>query len=84
MLDDFTSFTYLQNKELVLLVTSSIFLLVLTHELHIFDKLISLAVSIHIGGLPWLLLGKESAGNAGDAGDLGLIPGPGGGPGNSL
>ena len=43
MLDDFTSFTYLQNKELVLLVTNSIFLLVLTRELHIFDELRSLA-----------------------------------------
>ena len=84
MLDDFTSFTYLQNKELVLLVTNSIFLLGLTRELHIFDELRSLAMSIHIGGLPSLLLGKESVGNAGDAGHLGLIPGPGGGPGNSL
>ena len=39
-------------------------------------------------GLPWWLSGKESACNAGDSGDTGLIPGlgrsPGGGHGNSL
>ena len=39
-------------------------------------------------GLPWWLGGKESACNAGDAGDTRSIPGsaryPGGGPGNPL
>ena len=39
-------------------------------------------------GLPWWLSGKESAYNAGDAGDMGSIPGlgksPGGGHGNLL
>ena len=39
-------------------------------------------------GLPWWLSGKESACNAGDAGDVGSIPGWGralkGGNGNSL
>ena len=39
-------------------------------------------------GLPWWLRGKESACNAGAAGDMGLIPGsgrsPGGGHGNPL
>ena len=39
-------------------------------------------------GLPYWLSGKESACNAGDAGDVGLIPGsgksPGGGNGNPL
>ena len=28
-------------------------------------------------GLPWWLSGKESACNAGDSGDMGLIPGSG-------
>ena len=40
------------------------------------------------GGLPWWFSGKESAYNAGDTGDAGLIPGwgksPGGGNGNTL
>ena len=40
------------------------------------------------GGLPWWFSGKESAYNAGDTGDAGLIPGwgksPGGGNGNPL
>ena len=39
-------------------------------------------------GLPWLLSSKESTCNAGDAGDVSLIPGlgrsPGGGHGNPL
>ena len=39
-------------------------------------------------GLPWWLSSKESVCNAGDAGDLGSIPGsgrsPGGGHGNPL
>ena len=41
-----------------------------------------------VEGLPWWLSGKESAYNAGDTGDPGLIPGlgrsPGGGHGNPL
>ena len=40
------------------------------------------------GGLPWWLGGKESASNAGDARDIGSVPGlgryPGGGHGNPL
>ena len=39
-------------------------------------------------GLPWWLIGTESALNAGESGDMGLIPGlgrsPGGGRGNPL
>ena len=46
------------------------------------------AICYYPPGLPWWLSGKESACNAGDTGDKGLIPGlgrfPGGENGNPL
>ena len=56
-------------------------------DLQIFNKIIN-SLIYRFKGLPRWLSGKESACNAGDAGDTGSIPGsgrsPGGGNGNPL
>ena len=56
----------------------------LQNACHDFDR--AWIESINWFGLPWWLSGKESACSAGDAGDMGSIPGlgryPGGGNGN--
>ena len=52
------------------------------------NRIFCLDCAVAAGGFPGGSVGKESACNAGDTGDTGLIPGlgrsPGGGHGNSL